>query len=184
MKNIRRFIIITLGIVLLLCMFGVEYTPDTSAENIIRLHVIANSNSAYDQAQKLTVRDAILKEYSHILSKAESKAQAQRLIEENINNIKNTAYIAAGEKINVSAQYTNTYIPERTYANITYPAGYYDALRIVIGEGEGENWWCVMFPPMCLDESTDNNEEDNIFTRPKIKIRFKIVDLIKRIFKI
>ncbi|MBE5817095.1 MAG: stage II sporulation protein R [Clostridiales bacterium] len=184
MRNIKRIIITALGIAFILCMLDVEYVPDTSAKNIIRLHVIANSNSSSDQAQKLTVRDAVLNEYSHILSQAESKAQAERLIEENLEAIKNTASVAAGEKINVSAQYVNTYIPQRTYADITYPAGYYDALRIVIGEGEGENWWCVMFPPMCLDDNTDSNEENNIFTRPKIKIRLKIVEFIKRIFKI
>ena len=186
MKTIKKCIIIALGIITLISVFDINTVADTCAENIIRLHVIANSNTEYDQQTKYNVRDAILAQYSNILASAQTKEEAEEIIQNNIDAIISTAYTVAGENMDITAEYTNTYIPERTYGDTTYPAGNYDALRIIIGEGEGENWWCVMFPPLCLEENSNTDKNDDIIAdkAPKIKIRLKIVDFIMRIFKI
>ena len=141
-------------------------------ESVLRLHVLANSDSDADQALKLQVRDAVLEEGAHIFA-ARSEVMKRGYTYE--------------VHITVSEEYFDT----RTYEDeVTLPAGRYRAVRVIIGSGEGHNWWCVMFPPMCLpaaqggvdlDGVLDGKEEKIVRSSPKYEPRFKIVEWIERL---
>lgn len=129
-------------------------------EGIIRLHVTASSNSARDQGIKLQVRDAVLE---HMQSRDDIKSRDD-MEEYIINNRARLEKIAEGVVAsngcddNVKVALGVRYIPEKTYGDMTFPAGSYEALDFTIGDGRGENWWCVLFPPLCLlDEGTGSD---------------------------
>ena len=148
---------------ILTIIFGIvmfcTYTADDANqhEGIIRLHVIANSNTASDQGIKLKVRDAIIK---HMQSRDDisTRRDMEEYITANTDRLERIAegvVASEGRDDNVKASLGVRYIPEKTYGGTTFPAGNYEALDIKIGEGKGENWWCVLFPPLCLlDEGT------------------------------
>lgn len=150
---------------ILTIIFGIvmfcTYTADNANqhEGIIRLHVIANSNTASDQGIKLKVRDAIIK---HMQSRDDisTRRDMEEYITANTDRLERIAegvVASEGRDDNVKASLGIRYIPEKTYGGTTFPAGNYEALDIKIGEGKGENWWCVLFPPLCLlDEGTDS----------------------------
>ena len=122
---------------------------DSAAPNILRLHVIANSDSNADQAVKLAVRDALLS----VIEPGASAAAAKAFLLNNGALLQKTAEdTLKKEGFHYGAQLMlGTYpFPDRTYAGKTYPAGDYEALRVVLGRGEGQNWWCVLFPPLCI----------------------------------
>ena len=132
-------------------------------DKIIRLHVIANSDTPDDQELKLKVRDEIIKSLNERLSSYGNIEESRVFIRENISEIKETAsntLVQNGYVYPVQAQLEMTWIPEKTYGNLTLPAGEYEALNIIIGEGKGQNWWCVLFPPICLIESPDSELGD------------------------
>lgn len=148
-----------------------------SNEDFIRLHVIANSDSEQDQALKLIVRDELLDKINKGLV-AETMAIANEnhervsldlddsrmYIRENLKEFEKTAETVIareGYDYPVDAEFTVTWIPKKTYGDITFPAGNYQALNVIIGEGKGQNWWCVLFPPLCLiDQEADGKETD------------------------
>ena len=120
---------------------------------VLRLHILANSDSAADQALKLLVRDAVLRETGDLFSSAATLEEALALAEESLPAIEETARRAlegAGCGDPVKAELTRMYFSTRTYGEDTLPAGEYAALRLTIGEAQGQNWWCVMVPPLCL----------------------------------
>ena len=162
-------------------------------ENVLRLHVIANSDSDEDQQLKLKVRDAILSECGHLFSDCKSKNEAQNTVEKNLSLIESTAkktLLSYGCDHGVSVSLGEETYPTRSYGSICFPAGDYLSLRIIIGEGTGQNWWCVLFPPMCMSAAsyTDTNvsvpvgltaEQYKLITKtnePKYNIRFKILE--------
>ena len=125
----------------------------TVKEDVVRLHILANSNSEIDQEVKLKVRDALLETNASILSDSVTKENAKEHFESSKDILLKTAKKTLKEngfnynvKITLQEEYFNT----RTYGNLTFPAGQYTALKIDLGEGEGKNWWCVMFPPLCV----------------------------------
>ncbi len=122
-------------------------------ENLIRLHVIANSDLAYDQELKLKVRDAIMRETAETFRAATTIEQARRLLAANlarIDGIARRTVAAAGYHYPVRTEFGSFPFPAKTYGAIVLPPGKYQALRVVIGEGQGKNWWCVLFPPLCF----------------------------------
>ena len=128
-------------------------SAQTVKEDVIRLHILANSNSEIDQEVKLKVRDALLETNASILSDSVTKENAKEHFESSKDILLKTAKKTLKEngfnynvKITLQEEYFNT----RSYGNLTFPAGQYTALKIVLGEGEGKNWWCVMFPPLCV----------------------------------
>ena len=135
------------------------------AKNIIRLHVIANSDSAEDQNLKLAVRDRIISSLQDTLADADSVEEAYLLLEQSSDAIKNTASQVVKdwnkeEEIQVSL--CNRYFPVKQYGDLTFPAGDYQALCVEIGAAEGRNWWCVLFPSLCfLDETTATVPEES-----------------------
>lgn len=165
---------------------------DDISNKVVRLHILANSDSVEDQNLKLKVRDEILKQAGDIFEESDSRNESEQIIINNINEIQNIAQQVVydnGYKYNVKCSLVNMYFTKRVYATITMPEGYYDALRITIGEAKGHNWWCVIYPQLCLSPSIDNaslenfsEEEIELMTNPKkYKIKFKFVEIFKSI---
>lgn len=136
-------------------------------ENLIRLHVVAHSDLPEDQDLKLLVRDAVLQEAKTLFAEAASKEEAQKIILENQDRIISAAeqvIQAEGFAYPVSIEVGSYMFPTRSYGELTLPAGDYDAVRVCIGDAKGANWWCVLFPPLCLAE-VDNEQEQNRLVR-------------------
>lgn len=160
---------------------------------VLRLHILANSDSAADQALKLKVRDAVLEEGAEIFEGASDLITAQGQIEAHTSRLKEIAEKTVklnGYNYPVTVVVEKEYFNTRTYDDVTLPAGQYSAVRILIGEGEGKNWWCVMFPPMCLPAAESEATIDQVLTEegtelvksnPKYEVRFKIVEIFEEI---
>ena len=130
-------------------------------EDVFRLHVIANSDSDEDQALKLRVRNAVLEASADIFGGADSAADAKRLSEENIRLFEAAAaaeIAASGYDYPVHCEVGTVHFDRRVYGSAELPEGDYSALRVIIGEGKGKNWWCVMFPALCLPAVTNTDE--------------------------
>lgn len=154
-KDRQSGILILLTGFILICFWGMYYQgqEELTRDDFIRFHVIANSNSAEDQALKLTVRDEVLKEVSRELADMDSIGESRGWLEENagkINEIAEKVIAREGYEYSAETETGMRWIPEKSYGSVTFPAGNYNAFTIKIGEGEGENWWCVMFPPICI----------------------------------
>ena len=128
------------------------------ADKVVRLHILANSDSEEDQNLKLQVRDAVLDRAEGILRAAPDRAAAEqrlRLALPELEHLAEETVRSAGYDYDVTAELTDAAFPTRAYDGFTLPAGEYLALRLVIGAGEGHNWWCVVFPPLCAQTTTD-----------------------------
>lgn len=132
------------------------------AEQPFRLHILGNSNGTEDQQVKLKVRDSVL-EAAKDIAKCRNEAEAEEYIKNNLGIILETANETLEENgfdYTATAETGNFHFPEKSYNNVTYPEGDYKALRIILGEGKGDNWWCVMFPPLCISEITDTDDAE------------------------
>lgn len=132
------------------------------AGQVIRLHVIANSDSEEDQALKLEVRDRILERAQALYPEHATLEEARAALEKSLpelSQIGEQTVKTAGYDYPVTAELTQCWFPTKEYEDFALPAGDYTALRIVIGEGEGQNWWCVAFPPLCLGAASQSVEE-------------------------
>ncbi len=147
-------LVILMGFILFYTYIG---DSQNQYEGIVRLHVLANSDTVGDQALKLKVRDAVI-EYMEKQEDLHSAEETREYLGENLDRLEKIAegvIASEGYDYSAKADLGVRYIPEKTYGDITFPAGNYEALNITIGRGEGENWWCVLFPPLCLlDEGT------------------------------
>jgi len=134
-----------------------------SLDKPLRLHVIANSDSTADQAVKLEVRDSILKYTEKGILDCHNEPEAESYIAKNLPGIEQQANLVLKQKgFDYSAKVTLgiSDFPEKTYGTAVYPAGKYEALKVTLGRGEGKNWWCVVFPPLCLVEADPNQSYD------------------------
>lgn len=134
------------------------HTQDELADKVVRLHVLANSDSEEDQALKLQVRDAVLDRAEELLAQTSSRAEAEGKLRGQLLEFERLAEAVvreAGYDYEVTAELTDTEFPTREYEDFTLPAGEYLALRILIGDAAGRNWWCVVFPPLCTAASAD-----------------------------
>lgn len=128
------------------------------AGQVLRLHVVANSDSPEDQALKLQVRDAVLEQAGLLLEGATSQAQAEAALIPHLEELGQTARAVlerAGRDDSVAVSLDSQWFPTKVYDSFSLPAGTYRALKVVIGEGAGQNWWCVVFPPLCLASVTE-----------------------------
>ncbi len=153
-RRIRRWEISLAAGLFLAALAGatLEHTSQDLADSLVRLHVIANSDDAGDQEAKLLVRDDIVAFVTPLLSQAQSRQEAEEIIGRHLQDIVEKARQSLreqGRSDEVSAALENVDFPTKKYDGFAVPAGVYDALRVVIGEGKGENWWCVVFPPLC-----------------------------------
>lgn len=168
-------------------------------EDVFRLHVIANSDSEEDQALKLRVRNAVLEASADIFGEADSAADAKRLSEENIELFEAAAAAevkASGYDYPVHCEVGKVHFDKRVYGSAELPEGDYSALRVIIGEGKGKNWWCVMFPALCLPAVTNTDEvlslaaENGVISADELElmqdpenyeVRFYFAEVIKKL---
>ena len=200
-KKVKNIIIllILLFIYISICAFSyVTAISNDISNSVFRLHVIANSDSKEDQDLKYKVRDSLIEYMNKICKDAKNKDEAIGIASKNLDKFyeiaKNTIQ-ENGYNYDVSIEIGNFDFPTKTYGDISLPSGYYDALRVKIGDAKGQNWWCVMFPPLCFvnissgivpDDSKDelkesmeeesfsiiSNQDDN-----NIKFKFKLIEL-------
>lgn len=166
MKRIVWYAFAVLFSVLLLSALPAS-GAETIYDSVIRLHVLASSDSEEDQALKLLVRDAILAEYSAQLSVAGDVESAEADVTRLCKEIEKTAaevVAREGYSYTVTVSYGVEEYPTREYGDYRFPAGKYRSLRVVIGTGEGQNWWCVLYPPLCLELATESIPEDDALT--------------------
>ncbi|CUO53025.1 MULTISPECIES: stage II sporulation protein R [Clostridium] len=210
-KNMFNFIIIVFIVTLFGgCSLGNneasldlrELNYEEVADKLIRFHVIANSDSEEDQALKLKVRDKIIDKMSIKLESVESLDDAREILNssiEEVNSIAKEVIAEEGFDYDVKTMLSNENFPDKIYGDYIFPQGNYEAYRVIIGSGEGQNWWCVMFPPLCfvdesknivdtkkLDENianiegkTEENKKDN---DKQVIFKFKVVEVFDKIF--
>ena len=131
------------------------------SEKLVRFHVIAVSDDEYEQQLKLRVRDAVLEYISPKLEGAESSAQAREILAAELDNIRKTAQ-AVSEGRGVTVTLTRESYPTKSYEGFTLPAGEYQSLRVILGQGQGHNWWCIVFPPICLSAAQADTVEEQL----------------------
>ena len=170
MKNTKvKFVIILIFLLALytfICAYSyVQATTDDLSNSVFRLHVIANSDDKEDQDLKYIVRDNLLNYMNEICVNCKSKEEAISIVENNKDKFKQIAIDtikSKGYSYDVNINIGNFEFPTKKYGDISLPAGNYDALRVEIGEAKGQNWWCVMFPPLCfVDVSSGIVPEDS-----------------------
>ena len=131
---------------------------DQLADKVVRLHILANSDSEEDQALKLRVRDRVLERATELLEQTGDRREAADVLQSHLPELERIAaeeISDCGYEYDVTAEMANTMFPTKEYDGFTLPAGEYLALRIIIGEGNGHNWWCVVFPPLCTTAAAD-----------------------------
>ena len=197
-KHIQSAAALALTAALLLCA-AADYAANCRAvrTQVLRLHVTANSDSPADQAVKLLVRDAILEAGAAAFTGASSAVEAAERLAPAIHTLQRTAERVLRENgcgYSARAALVNEYFATRSYGEVTLPAGRYTALRITLGSGEGKNWWCVMFPPLCLPAARKREADTDVYAvfdaeggavvRPEngYEIRFRIVELAQELW--
>ncbi|MDD2502546.1 MAG: stage II sporulation protein R [Clostridia bacterium] len=179
MKKNKQMLTVIIFLILITAI-STSMNSALESNNLIRLHVIANSDSPKDQALKYKVRDQLLLSFGDELNNAKTINDARNLINANLDKFKEIASKEVkkqGYEYPVEASLGVSRFPTRVYGDLVYPAGDYEALRLVIGEGSGANWWCVMFPPLCfvdvssgvvsegeMDEDIPGESEKNVTT--------------------
>ncbi len=194
--NIYRLSVVLFTLVLVISMITyAKMTQEDIAKAVLRLHVVANSNSEDDQKLKIAVRDRVLKEAGSLFEDISSAENAELTARENIAFLEAAArdeIRKRGYDYQVKVEIGEFAFPVKFYDDIMLPSGKYRAIRITIGKGEGRNWWCVMYPPMCsidgitmdkgrkkLEENLSGNAYEMVASKnKKAEIRFKLVDII------
>lgn len=189
MRYYKKILISAVFVVLTIVIaYSVEAYAGLSEINdkVIRLHVLANSDSLEDQQLKYKVRNKIITTFNEEFEDISSKSESSNIIIEKINQIRCEAEEIVKEEgydYNVDVYYGNYKFPRKMYEEIVLPEGYYDAVRIEIGKAEGSNWWCVMFPPLCFVEFGNNQEEPifDIETEKRLKevLTLEEIEVIK-----
>ena len=162
----KRFRIWEISLMLALCVTlclgtWAQARQESISGSLVRLHVLAVSDDSNEQRIKLNVRDSVLSYISPKLEDAESPDEAKRIISSELDGIKSAAETAAeGRPVKVTL--TQEYYPTRDYGSFSLPAGRYESLRVILGEGEGHNWWCVVFPPLCLTAAESDGAVESL----------------------
>ena len=173
----KKFLII-FSLTVLIAILIAAFLPLAEAKGIydgvIRLHVIANSDSDEDQELKLAVRDAILARIDEVIGECENADDAYNTLDDNIdlfNQIAADTIDSLGYDYSVNTTLAFEYYPTKEYEEVTLPAGEYRSMRVIIGEGEGHNWWCVLYPPLCTGSASATEElAETGFTPNQIRI--------------
>ena len=192
-----------LAAVLLMTAFAILpiHGEEEVYESVIRLHVLANSDSEEDQALKLLVRDAVLFDAQAILQDTKTCEEAEAVLTAHLDQLERTAAECLrqnGSADPVTVTLGEEEYPTRVYENLAFPSGEYLSLRVMIGEAAGQNWWCVLFPPLCLSAATITQTNEDAFIsvgldpeqykiitetkEPKYEMRFKILEALEDIF--
>lgn len=199
--KLKHILLISLLLVIFLIFNLFSYSNSVFAglqDNIFRLHILANSDSEEDQALKLKIRDCVISYMETINNSSTTKEETINNVNSNLDNIKQIAenkIKELGYDYKVNIEIGNFYFPTKYYGNISLPAGNYDALKINIGEAQGQNWWCSLFPPLCFIDISNGYLEDNdkeilennlseeefmlvSSSSPDIKLKFKLLEIL------
>ncbi len=172
-KYIRRTVVLAAAVIIALAAVRMRISASVQEdlrEQVLRFHVRANSDSAEDQREKLMVRDAVIDYVSPYMEQAETKEEAAEILKEKKEEIRRIAagvLERQGNPRKVEVSFTTESFPEREYGGYTFPAGIYDAVRVDLGEAGGHNWWCVMFPDLCMTK--DEKEKISREAEEKMK---------------
>lgn len=162
MKKIAKFITVLLLVAAAFWLGTVVSDKQVLTENVMRLHVVADSDSYEDQAIKLKVRDAIVAELDEVIDEFPDMETAKTWVQEHLEDLEqiaNDVLESAGNSCRAVVTLARESFPTREYDTFVLPAGVYESLRVTIGSGEGKNWWCVVFPSLCVSATTDGFEE-------------------------
>lgn len=186
----------------------IEYKYEDVKDVLIRFHVLANSDTDEDQQLKIKVKNEIIKYLYPYLKDSDSLATSRKILKDNeseVINIAKRVIKESGYNYGVTTELGKENFPEKSYGNITLPQGEYEAFRVIIGDGNGHNWWCVMFPPLCFTDVTKGKVEEDKSkeeldkavedgkkskdkpegenkSEDKVKVKFKVVEVIEDIF--
>ncbi len=201
-QKLKTYILLFFLFIFYITISAISYASTISnnlSNEVLRLHVIANSNSEEDQALKYKVRDSLLNYMTILCNNTTNKEDSLKLVTDNLKNFKEIAeqtILENGFSYSVHISIGNYEFPTKNYADISLPAGMYDALKVEIGTAAGENWWCVMFPPLCFSsndsdgtlstkssevlENTLSNEEYSLISEDDsstVYFKFKLIEL-------
>ncbi len=193
--QLARLALLILLAVLLAFGTALERQQQSIAGGLIRLHVVANSDEPEDQRIKLRVRDAVLSEAQTILTEASSQAEAKKLLRGQLDRLEQTANRAlsgCGDGHQAQVSLKRELFGTREYQGFSLPGGYYDSLRVSIGDGEGKNWWCVVYPQICTTAVTEDrhavavmgglSEEQVAILEgdtPEYQLKFRMIELLE-----
>lgn len=176
---VSLILVIVMGFVL---VYTYTDEPENQYNGVIRLHVIANSDSSEDQNLKLKVRDEIIKEVG-TLENSENIEESRSYLKHHLKDMEAAAARVIrenGKEYAARADIGVRWIPAKTYGDMYFPAGNYEALNVTLGKGEGHNWWCVLFPPLCLIEEDESAmEELGVDKEKQIEVKSKLMELLK-----
>lgn len=180
----RQAALIFGSIVLLFCLWGVQLSTTTDTSQLIRLHVLANSDSAADQALKLEVKNQVVAYMQQEFAGIDDVTLGRAVLLNQLDNIEAVAVQAltqADSPYPVHLEYGHFDFPVKYYGSFSLPAGNYEALRIIIGDGQGSNWWCVLFPPMCFVDSNqvDSGQYSQLTPQKTITFKWRTTELLE-----
>lgn len=186
-----------LGLIIAIILTSItSFAKDANSirNDVLRLHILANSDSETDQSIKLSVRDAILESSGDLFDSSKELSDAIKSAENNLERIEkiaNKRLDELGTDYRAKAEVCNMYFETREYENFTLPAGYYNAVRITLGKAEGKNFWCVLFPSLCIPAAQDDKKiqqvlsssEIDVITSPKYMPKFAIIEFFESLKK-
>jgi len=175
--NRKQTLLLLSALLMLLFLSNIQCTREIDTNSLIRIHVLASSNSDTDQQLKLKVKDDVIRYLQLALKQSDSLAESRRIILSSLPQIEQTALQTLqqnGCEDTVTLQYGHFDFPVKYYGSFSLPAGNYEALRILIGEGKGRNWWCVLFPPLCFTDSNVSSSGKYTDQTPDTHIQFKL----------
>lgn len=189
-KIIAKSLLCGLIISFLMSMTSFDARSNEISNEVLRLHILANSDSLSDQSLKLEVRDEVQRMCREIFKNAHSKQEAENIVKNKLPEIREAAKRVLSEhgcNYDVNAELVNMYFTNRVYDSITMPAGNYDAVRITIGNGSGHNWWCVMFPPICVGAADISDvlsdDECELVSDESYRYKFKIYEVYQNLME-
>lgn len=168
----KKFIVLLIIVALALIAMQIDISRQIDSSALIRIHVLGNSNSDADQALKLDVKDAVVSYLTPLLEVSQTLDESRTIIQNNIPQIVQIAKDTLSQQgcaHTVTLQYGDFDFPLRHYSGFSLPAGNYEALRILIGEAKGRNWWCVLFPPLCFTDSNVQSTTAETAVAPSCK---------------
>ena len=183
-KKLNFILILTILIFLYIVLLSFNYSQAISynlSDSVFRLHIIANSDSSADQELKLKVRDKIIEYMNTLTSSSSDKKDVISMVNNHLDSFKEIALNTIkenGYNYDVNIEIGNFYFPTKSYGDISFPAGNYDALKIEIGDAIGQNWWCVLFPPLCFVNSSTGVVPDNSKNTLKENINSESYEII------
>ena len=192
LKNIRQnrylMFFISFAVAFILALFLPGGQDFALYDNVIRIHVVANSNSEADQSLKYKVRDEVIETAQILLKDCQNIQSAEEILRENIGILEKTAYqtqLEEGFSYGARAVFCEEYYPTRDYGSFRLPAGNYHSLQIKLGEAKGENWWCIIYPSFCLEASAKKNCIKIIDSESPVnyRIKFKFMEILNSFFK-